>query len=71
MARIGNPGSGRREVVERCASCGHRESDHGQTGLRPCLAMSGRLLHRNFCECDSFQPPATAAPAPLTAKPAA
>jgi hypothetical protein len=38
----------------RCAVCGHLESEHGATGTRPCLAMAGELLERNFCSCDFF-----------------
>ena len=37
-----------------CASCGHTESQHGTTGSRPCLAMTGDLLAREFCSCDRF-----------------
>ena len=38
----------------RCAMCDHFESEHGATGTRPCLAMVGELLVRNFCSCDNF-----------------
>ena len=38
----------------RCASCGHPESQHGTTGSKPCLAMTGDLLAREFCSCDVF-----------------
>ncbi|MDR3698365.1 MAG: hypothetical protein P4L56_01940 [Candidatus Sulfopaludibacter sp.] len=37
-----------------CAACGHRESQHGTTGSKPCLAMTGDLLAREFCSCDRF-----------------
>ena len=37
-----------------CASCGHPESQHGTTGSRPCLAMTGDLMAREFCTCDRF-----------------
>ena len=37
-----------------CVSCGHTESQHGTTGSRPCLAMSGDLVAREFCVCDHF-----------------
>jgi hypothetical protein len=38
----------------RCVSCHHLESEHGKTGTRPCLAMVGDLLTREFCRCDNF-----------------
>lgn len=38
-----------------CVRCGHLESQHGTSGLRPCLAMVGDLLHREFCKCDGFR----------------
>ncbi len=37
-----------------CAACGHLESQHGATGSKPCLAMTGELLAREFCPCDRF-----------------
>ncbi|HTS66212.1 MAG TPA: hypothetical protein VMH28_29515 [Candidatus Acidoferrales bacterium] len=39
----------------RCARCHHLEAEHGKTGTRPCLAMVGDLLEREFCSCDEFQ----------------
>src|SRR5215472_13906421 len=39
----------------RCAKCKHLESEHGRTGLRPCLAMVGDLLDRDFCTCNEFR----------------
>ena len=47
-AREGEP------PVEKCSRCGHLETEHGTTGSRPCLAMKGDLLHREFCQCDAF-----------------
>ena len=47
--------------MARCAVCRHPESDHGRTGSRPCLAMVGRLHHRDFCACDRFEPQIRAA----------
>jgi len=44
------------ESDRRCASCNHLRSEHGTTGTRPCLAMTGDLLTRNFCSCDEFRP---------------
>jgi len=43
------------QPIEMCAQCGHPETDHGTTGFRPCLAMVGDVLHREFCKCDSFR----------------
>jgi len=40
----------------RCSVCRHKESEHGRTGTRPCLAMTGPILKRDFCACDRFQP---------------
>ncbi|SPF53025.1 hypothetical protein SBA4_5390005 [Candidatus Sulfopaludibacter sp. SbA4] len=40
----------------RCAHCGHLESEHGTTGTHPCLAMVGDLVDRDFCPCDAFRP---------------
>ncbi len=37
-----------------CATCGHPESQHGATGSKPCLAMTGDLLEREFCQCERF-----------------
>jgi len=37
-----------------CLFCGHPESAHGTTGHRPCLAMTGDVLAREFCTCDGF-----------------
>jgi len=45
------------EVV--CTRCHHTESEHGKTGSRPCIAMVGDLVTREFCKCDSFQAPAS------------
>jgi hypothetical protein len=42
------------EPEVRCLACGHLEQDHGATGTRPCLAMVGDLLEREFCQCDRF-----------------
>jgi hypothetical protein len=39
----------------RCDRCGHLESEHGQSGTRPCLAMVGDLLDRHFCRCNHFK----------------
>src|SRR5438132_6432166 len=39
-------------VELRCARCNHVESEHGKTGFRPCLAMVGDLVTREFCACD-------------------
>jgi hypothetical protein len=39
----------------RCANCNHLEREHGTTGTRPCLAMVGDLLDRDFCPCDEFR----------------
>jgi cytochrome c553 len=38
-----------------CARCHHTESEHGKTGSRPCLAMIGDLLTREFCACNEFK----------------
>jgi hypothetical protein len=38
-----------------CIRCHHPESEHGKTGFRPCLAMVGDLLTREFCKCNQFQ----------------
>jgi len=38
-----------------CANCGHLENEHGTSGTRPCLAMKGDLLHREFCACGQFR----------------
>jgi hypothetical protein len=38
-----------------CAGCGHTESQHGATGTKPCLAMVGDVLVRDFCPCDQFR----------------
>jgi hypothetical protein len=45
----------RHESEHRCRKCGHLESEHAKTGTRPCLAMVGDLLHREFCSCDQFR----------------
>jgi hypothetical protein len=39
----------------RCRACRHLESEHGTTGMHPCLAMVGDLLDREFCPCDEFR----------------
>jgi hypothetical protein len=39
----------------KCERCGHLESEHGQSGTRPCLAMVGDLLNRKFCRCNRFK----------------
>ncbi|HUA61958.1 MAG TPA: hypothetical protein VML19_24590 [Verrucomicrobiae bacterium] len=44
-----------RTPVARCMVCRHLETEHGKTGTRPCLAMVGTLLRRDFCSCDRFQ----------------
>jgi len=44
----------RRTPVARCTVCRHLETQHGKTGTRPCLAMVGPLLRRDFCSCDRF-----------------
>jgi len=46
----------KQEPVNRCAHCGHFESEHGTTGTRPCLATVGDLTDRDFCPCDAFRP---------------
>jgi hypothetical protein len=38
-----------------CARCHHPESEHGKTGFRPCLAMVGDLVKREFCTCNEFR----------------
>ncbi|HJZ98112.1 MAG TPA: hypothetical protein VKE70_16495 [Candidatus Solibacter sp.] len=40
-----------------CARCHHPESEHGKTGFRPCLAMVGDLVKREFCPCNAFKVP--------------
>ena len=40
----------------RCGKCKHLESEHGTTGMRPCLATVGSLPDRDFCPCDEFRP---------------
>ena len=67
-----------RAPAARCAVCRHAESEHGKTGTRPCLAMVGSLLRREFCACDRYQSKATAevpaistAAQPVAHKPAA
>jgi hypothetical protein len=43
------------EPLVRCISCGHLASEHGKTGTKPCLAMTGDLLDRHFCPCDELK----------------
>lgn len=38
----------------RCARCRHLESEHAPSGTRPCLAVVGDLLEREFCKCDEY-----------------
>ena len=45
----------RQEPVARCLACGHLDREHGATGTRPCLAMVGDLLDRDFCRCDKLR----------------
>jgi len=45
----------KQEPERRCRTCRHPESEHGTTGTRPCLAMVGDLLARQFCACDEFR----------------
>ena len=47
----------RQEETRKCARCGHAEFEHGATGRRPCLAMVGDLLQREFCSCGEFRAP--------------
>jgi hypothetical protein len=44
------------EIERECANCGHRESEHGITGTRPCLATVGSIFDPDFCPCDEFRP---------------
>ena len=39
----------------RCLNCGHRASEHGHNGSRPCLAVVGELGRRQFCACDELK----------------
>jgi hypothetical protein len=45
----------RTEPEARCLVCHHLEREHGATGTRPCLMMTGDLLDREFCKCDRFR----------------
>lgn len=45
----------KQEPEARCRACRHLENEHGTTGTRPCLAMVGDLLDREFCACDEFR----------------
>jgi hypothetical protein len=43
------------EPVKHCLQCGHLESEHGKTGTRPCLAVIGNGVDRQFCPCDELK----------------
>lgn len=55
MEHLSNFRSKLREPEKRCVHCGHLESEHGRTGTRPCLAMIGDLLDRDFCSCEELK----------------
>jgi hypothetical protein len=45
---------GNQTADRRCVRCGHLESQHGRSGLRPCLAVVGEVGKREFCACDEL-----------------